>query len=94
MSGPPTEPRLVELPQPGHYTLPEGLRYAGLSHSATKGIFHAHFDLDGEVRLDFPLSGQVLADLIHEFVPLAGSQAKDLGEALAYIRRHQGYGRS
>jgi hypothetical protein len=40
--------------------------------------------------LEIPLSEQALADLIHEFVPVAGSQAKDLGEALAYVRRRQG----
>jgi hypothetical protein len=86
----PPEPQLLELTERGHYTLPAGLRFAGLGHSRSTGIFRVHLALEDGAQLEIPLSAQALEALIDELVPLARIKYNDLGEALEYIRRRTG----
>ena len=85
MSLPPQQ-LLVELDQPGRYSLQGDVRFAGLEVVPGTQTTRIRFSRGSAIVLDVLLSEEALADVVRGLVPLHGIRAEDLPEALAHLR--------
>lgn len=62
-------PHLIRLDDPGHYTLPDGLRFVGLLDAEGIEAARIRLTLGLAIVLDLPVSAETLSALSRSLIP-------------------------
>lgn len=74
--------KLIELPLPGSYSLPDGLGFLGLARPRGAETVRIRFGAKPAKILDIPLSADTLAALASALSPLARLASEELQKKL------------